>query len=142
MVALIREKQMLYMRVIAGLCISTMLVLTPAGAAEEEKSGDARQLGCGAKEPSQEEFSRNWYIGFGATNYHPLLRESEGQIDRQLNRLFDWMPSWEEPTTFADWRDRCYLWDMTVGLGADITPKTTLMVWTGGATATIKNEAR
>lgn len=82
---------------------------------------------------------RRWYVGIGATNYHPALRESEAQIDRQLNRVFGWMPCWQRPTTFKDWRDRFILWDITAGVGSDISQKTALMVWFGGASGTIKN---
>jgi len=36
----------------------------------------------------------HWYFGMGGTNYHPQLRESEGQIKRELNDLFGWLPRW------------------------------------------------
>jgi hypothetical protein len=79
----------------------------------------------------------HWYFGMGGTNYHPQLRESEGQIKRELNDLFGWLPRWEKPTTFADWRDNFMLWDLVAGFGRDLSPKTTLMVWFGGATGSI-----
>ena len=133
------------MRPVTVLCIVLFLLSTPARADTPAGRLDLSDMSAPAVEITGEQprlRTRNWYVGLGATNYHPRLRESEAQIDRQINRLFAWLPSWERPTTFADWRDRFFLWDMTVGAGTDVSRKTTLMVWTGGATGTIKNKAR
>ena len=89
-----------------------------------------------------ETYQPGWYMGIGASNYYPKLRESEARIDRQLNRRFGWLPFWRRPTTFADWRDKHFLWDLTIGVGRDLSPKTTLFIWTGGAKGTIKNKER
>lgn len=85
---------------------------------------------------------RNWYVAIGFSNYYPGLRESEAKINKQLNAPLGIIPGWEKPTTFADWRDRSLLWDATIGAGRDLSPKLTLMFWTGGAAGTIKSKAR
>ncbi len=125
----------------ACICMVLSLCATvgPTAALEPDLDPLERET---TEEPPRKLALGNWYVGIGATNYHPGLRESEAQIDRQLNRLFGWLPCWKRPTTFADWRDKFVLWDLTIGAGRDITPRTTLMVWTGGMSGTIKNKER
>ncbi len=122
---------MLALLVIAVPCAVAMD--TPA-----EVSGDV----IITEEAPSESYQPNWYYGFGATNYYPRLRVSEERINRQINRRFGWLPSWRRPTTFADWRDKHYLWDITAGVGRDLSPKTTLFLWVGGAKGTIRNRER
>lgn len=86
-----------------------------------------------------ESYEPGWYFGIGATNYYPRLRESEAKIDRQINKVFGVLPGWKEPTTFADWRGKHFLWDGTLGVGRDLSPKLTLMCWVGGSKGVIKN---
>lgn len=134
------------MRITLCLCILLSVCLAAAGDDPADTGTPALTLGtegAGAPDPEpaieaeEEPYRRHWYFGMGGTNYHPKLRESEGQIDRQLNDIFGIFPGWEEPTTFADWRDDFMLWDIVGGIGRDLTPKTTLMVWFGGAMGSI-----
>jgi len=89
-----------------------------------------------------EQYARNWYLGLEAINFYPRLHESEEEIDRKINRVLGWLPGWEEPTTFTDWRNRHFAWDFAIGVGRDLSPKTTLMVWAGGSKGIIKNKAQ
>lgn len=136
------------MRILCCLCAFLPLFITGGPVLAEEAGPDtgapALTLNLDEEvaldddaEAEEDAYRPHWYFGLGSTNYHPRLRESEGQIDRQLNRVFGWLPSWEEPTTFADWRDDFMLWDGVAGFGRDLTPKTTLMVWFGGAMGSI-----
>jgi hypothetical protein len=95
-----------------------------------------------AAESNAADYDRHWYFAFGTSNFHPRLDESEAKIDREINRLFTWCPFWKEPVTFKDWADDFCLWDITVGVGRDFTPKTSWMIWTGGSAATIENNER
>ncbi|HDP35752.1 MAG TPA: hypothetical protein ENN29_11665 [Candidatus Hydrogenedentes bacterium] len=119
-----------------------MIVLAAVVLAFAGLSGEAPLDGEIQEQNGQALYERRWYFGVGATNFYPKLRESERKIDRQINNVFGWLPGWERPTTFADWRGRHYLWDLTVGAGRDLSPKLTLMFWTGGAKGTIKNKRR
>lgn len=111
-----------------------------------DKRGDAAESpvakvkdAAPAPKAEADPYERHWYFATGASNYHPRLNESEAKIDRQLNDVLGWLPFWKAPTTFRDWEQDFLLWDMTVGLGSDITPKTSWMCWTGGAIGEIKN---
>ena len=88
------------------------------------------------------DYVRHWYFAFGSSNFHPRLEESEAKIDRQVNDLVGWLPPWKNPITFKDWADDFKLWDVTFGVGRDFTPRTSWMIWTGGATAHIENHER
>lgn len=61
---------------------------------------------------------RYWYLIAGVANVWPRLEESTAEIDRDINNLFGpLLPRWEEPDTFADWRDKFMLWDVHLGAG-------------------------
>ena len=136
-------------RVGATLIVSILLALAPgwdAAWAGEAASGaeaapDAPPTKAAAA-PSSPEYEKHWYLAVGTSNHHPKLGESEPQIDEQINGLFGLIPGWKKPVTFEDWADDFKLWDATIGVGRDITPKTAWMAWTGGATATIKSKER
>ncbi len=125
---------------IASRVVVFMLIGVACGwASEEEQACGSDQLTLSVEQPASEQtvYDKHWYMGVGGTNYHPRLRESEGQIKRELNDLFDWMPWWKKPTTFADWRDNFMVWDFVAGFGRDLTLKTNWMLWFGGATGSM-----
>ncbi|HOC67366.1 MAG TPA: hypothetical protein PKO23_01035 [Candidatus Hydrogenedentes bacterium] len=132
------------MKILSWVFVCMSLGLACAWASDEEKSTVSDQLTLSLEDPAQEQaaYDKHWYFGVGGTNYHPRLRESEGQIQRELNGLFDWMPRWKKPTTFADWRDDFMLWDFVAGFGRDLTPKTNWMLWFGGAAGSMTSRER
>ncbi len=113
-----------------------------AGGVNAEEAEAVQEAVAWEATEASEPYAPGWYFGFGMSNYYPKLRDSEARIDRQLNRPLGWLPFWQEPTTFADWRDKHFLWDVVIGVGRDLSPKTTLFLWTGGAKGTIKNKER
>lgn len=132
------------MKILAWVCVSISVCVGCGWASEEQNNREPDRLSLSSDESASEEavYEKHWYMGVGGTNYHPRLRESEGQIKRELNGLFDWMPCWEKPETFADWRDDFMLWDFVAGFGRDLTPKTNWMVWFGGATGSMTSRER
>jgi len=119
--------------VLAGL----LLVAWP-GAAEDSTKPDQASKAPAA--PEETAYQPHWYGAIGGSNYHPKLKDSEAQIDQQINGLFGILPGWSEPVTFRDWERNFYLWDMCFGIGRDISPRTSWMVWTGGATGTMESK--
>jgi hypothetical protein len=116
-----------------------------AKAAESQGGAEPSQGGMPAQAASPtegSEYEKHWYLSVGTSNHHPKLKESEAQIDEEVNGLFGLLPRWKNPTTFEDWADDFKLWDVAVGIGRDITPRTSWGVWMGGAGATIKTKAR
>lgn len=132
------------MKIVTWACVVLSLGLTCGWTSAEEEASDADRLTLSLEEPASEQaaYEKHWYVGVGGTNYHPRLRESEDQIKRELNNLFDWMPCWKKPKTFADWRDDFMLWDFVAGFGRDLTPKTNWMIWFGGAMGSMTSRER
>ncbi|MFP4500072.1 MAG: hypothetical protein ACLFTT_03650 [Candidatus Hydrogenedentota bacterium] len=129
------------------LCILSLVCVFSFGACSTCRDNGRRacpapEVTGKASESEESPAEKRWYATVGASNYHPGLEESELKIERQLNQVFDWLPFWERPETFKDWRDSFKLWDMAIGVGRDLTPRTTWMIWTGGAKGTIENNKR
>jgi hypothetical protein len=82
-----------------------------------------------------------WFIG--TSNYHIRLEESEAQIDGLLNNTIGkLLPRWQEPVTFKDWSDEWRIWDLWVGYGRDLGPKSAWSVYAGGGVGTIINREK
>lgn len=107
-------------------------VMALAGVGEEECSDVAAITS----------YERNWYVVLGATNIYPKLHESEAKVDEKVNGLLGWLPDWQEPTTFADWRDSHFTWDLNLGVGCDVSPQTTLMLWAGGSRGIVRTKGQ
>lgn len=109
---------------------------TPA----EETAPDKQRVET-AEERAEAPYEREWFWFICTTNYHLDLKESESQIERQINRGLGLLfPRWDNPTTFKDWGDDFYLWDLSGGFGRDISPKFSWAVYAGGGMGTVPNE--
>ncbi|MCK5860911.1 MAG: hypothetical protein KAH38_00410 [Candidatus Hydrogenedentes bacterium] len=95
---------------------------------------------CGNTESLTTPYVCKWYISNGAINFHPKLDESKKRIDREINRVFGILPSWKEPATFSDWRAELKTWDSDIGIGRDLSPRITLMLWISGSKGVVKNK--
>ena len=114
-------------------------MLAAAGyAAEQAPEEAAPNAEKALKEPSTPVKDQFWFIG--TSNYHLLLRESEAQIDRQLDTPFGLLlPTWKRPTTFKDWSDDFILWDLWGGYGRDLSPQFSWAIYGGGGAGTVPN---
>lgn len=84
---------------------------------------------------------KRWFLGLGTSNYHPRLKESERQIDAEINGMLGGLlPAWQRPETFKDWSKDWKIWDIWLEAGRDITPRTSWFAAVGGIAATIKND--
>ena len=80
-----------------------------------------------------------WYLIVGVANVWPRLEESSAEIDRDINGLFrPLLPRWNEPTTFADWRDWGKLWDVHLGIGRSLSDKWSVFATFGGIAGTVR----
>ncbi len=128
--------QCLGVRLIIAFCVIGLSAGMCFAEAEREAAHPIAELDASAH------YERNWYLAMGTANYHPRLRDSEAQIDRRLNAPLGWLPFWKEPATSKDRRDRFMLWGLSLGIGRDMTPRTSLMLWINGATGAVKNKER
>ncbi len=94
----------------------------------------ANTVPCGQEKPGSE-----WQVLLGVTNYFSKLEESGDEI-KSLNAVARALiPSWDNPTTFSDWRDKGMLADIWGGLGKNISTHLVSYVLVGGGIGTIKN---
>ena len=123
-----------------GLIIALCVIVLSAGMcfaeAEREVAHPIAEVDASAH------YERNWYLAMGTANYHLRLRDSEAQIDRRLNAPLGWLPFWKEPATSKDRRDRFMLWGLSLGIGRDMTSRTSWMLWINGASGAVKNKER
>jgi hypothetical protein len=85
-------------------------------------------------------WQNRWYFFVGPANVHARLKESEAEINHQLNDTFGRIiPGWKDPTTFKDYSNQLKLWDLHLGLGRDISPKWSWFVDGGGIIGSVKN---
>ena len=115
-------------------CIMALLLggtlFSWAEEAQEDSSSSAQQ---------EEQYEKHWYFSMGALNYHPRMKESEAMIDREINQRLGIIPGWQRPETFKDWEEDWLIWGSEFGIGRDITPKSTITLWTGGSYGYINN---
>lgn len=115
------------------LCTMALLGATASMAAGQESQADAEQP---AFKPSS-----FWFVG--TSNYYLRLEESEAQVDGLLNNTVGrLLPRWEDPTTFKDWSNESRIWDLWIGYGRDISPRTSWAIYAGGGAGTIVNRKR
>lgn len=82
---------------------------------------DCADAGAAEAEPRSDQF---WYLILGVANEWPRFKESDREIDRDINRRFGAvLPRWNEPDTFSDWRDEGKLWDLQIGLGRSLSKR-------------------
>lgn len=111
------------------------------GAAADTAGKPAPDAAPDKKAPADARYEKHWMFSMGGSNYYPRLKESEAQINSQINgTLGRVIPGWRRPQTFKAWRDNMLLWDLCFGAGRDISPRFSWMAWTGGATGTIVNK--
>jgi hypothetical protein len=126
----------------AGILAAFLLAMPlPARAQTQENTGGQTVQREAAKTDNGEAAWENrWFWFVCSSNYHAKLKTSEQQIDRQINGLFGLIfPGWERVTTFQDWRDDWLVWDLSVGIGRDISPHLAWTVYAGGGLGTIRN---
>jgi len=115
----------------------------PAAAAQAAAQESAKEQPApeSAKTSDEEkEWENRWFWFVCSTNYHNRLTTSERQIDKQINGLFGTIfPNWEGVTTFQDWRDNWFMWDLSAGVGRDINPHLAWTVYGVAGTGTIRN---
>ncbi len=124
-----------------GLTVWLLPFLAPAAENGPAKALDETPVAAPPTEtgPDNEEESP-WFWFFGTSNYHNKLKTSERRIDRQINNTFGLIfPRWRRVTTFQDWRDQWYVWDLSCGVGRDINEKLAWTVYGGGGAGTIRN---
>ena len=86
--------------------------------------GEKKQLLPSSQQEKQERRDQYWYLIAGVANVWPLLKESEAEINRDIDGLFgNVLPRWNEPKTFKDMRDDFMLWDIHLGLGRSLSEK-------------------
>ena len=128
---------------LAGMLAAFLLPMIPAAAQTDAQDKPKDQpVAAEAAKPCDEEqaWENRWFWFVCNSNYHNRLKTSERQIDRQINGLFGAVfPDWERVTTFQDWRDKWLVWDLSVGVGRDISPHFAWTVYGVGGTGTIRN---
>jgi len=117
--------------VVCGLIVLFFCPFVRAGSPPEKD----KSLDQAAKlvESPQTKDKSPWYLIVGISNVWPRLEESEHEINRDINsRMRLLLPRWNEPETFADWRDEMKLWDLQVGVGRHLAPKWSAFGVVGG----------
>ena len=89
--------------------------------------GHRRQARAGRgpdkKAPADARYEKHWMFSMGGSNYYPRLKESEAQINSQINgTLGRVIPGWRRPQTFKAWRDNMLLWDLCFGAAGIFPP--------------------
>ncbi|HOJ31925.1 MAG TPA: hypothetical protein PKY35_04710 [Candidatus Hydrogenedentes bacterium] len=101
---------------------------------QEEALNDQSETASGNAEAKSP-----WYLILGVSNVYPGLRESEHEINRDINgRLGSLFPRWNKPETFSDWRDEMRLWDLQVGVGRHLSPRWSAFAIVGGIMGTAR----
>jgi len=119
-------------------------VATPAAPVNADPAVGADAPGAAeSADAPREEWANSWYFTWGFNNLHGELKESEAQIDRELNRVFGvLLPRWKKPITFGDWSDDFKLWDFHVGAARDLNRYLTWVMTVGGSAGTVANTER
>ncbi|HNV20053.1 MAG TPA: hypothetical protein PKM22_00295 [Candidatus Hydrogenedentes bacterium] len=123
---------------VCGMLVMGVFVWAATGLAEPVDEAASSGFGTSAADERSK-----WFLIFGVANVQPRLETSEAQIDRQINGLLGRaFPRWEEPRTFATWRDEFRVWDLHVGFGRELTPNWVWVSTFGGSLGTVRNEDR
>lgn len=108
---------------------------SPPACATEEPDGvqDARQ---------EETPPPKWYLSFGASNFHPRLKDIEKQVNVGLNDAIRLLaPSYNDAMTFTDMRDKFLIWLPEITLGRVLAPRWNAYARAGYAEATLHTDA-
>ena len=109
----------------------------PPVAAASENSGTAGKDSASTKDA----WENHWFLKWGPADVHAELKESESEIDKQLNHPFSLLiPDWSKPRTFKDLSNDFELRDMHLAVGRDINPKWSWYVDVGGILGEVKNK--
>jgi len=113
--------------------------------ADEAKAPQVQpaQTSEAAKETASpsEEWRNRWYFFWGPANVHAELRESQSEINRQLNDIYGRIiPGWDRPRTFLNLSNEWLLYDLHLGVGRDINEKLSVFVDVGGIIGKVNND--
>jgi len=99
-----------------------------AAASVDEKSRDAEQ------------WRNRWYFFWGPANVHAELKESEDEVNQQLNDVYGKIiPGWDRPRTFRNLSNEWLLYDFHLGAGRDINEHLSWFIDVGGIIGKVYN---
>ncbi len=115
----------------------------PSVAAAEAKAAASpvKEECCSAEKKAEDEWQNRWFVKGGLANVHARLDESEGEINRQLNKPFSVLiPGWDRARTFKDLSKNWGLFDAHLALGRDINENWSWFVDVGGIIGNVKTK--